>query len=158
MEQLSGSILSVVTAAVIVGILGSVCPQKAGTGALIRMICGLFLAIQVISCVTELDFGIIAAFSDQFGQSADDAVFAGEGMATDAWSGIIKEETEAYILDKAAAYGASLEVEVTVSREDLPVPESVRIRGSISPYARGRLQQMMEDELGIKRENQLWIG
>ena len=158
MDQLGCGILSVVTAALVVGILCSFCDTKTGTGTLIRMVCGLVLLIHILSGLLKADFDILMSFSDLLLQSTEDAVSQGSRISSKAASEIIKEKTEAYILDKAAAYGVCPEVEVFVSTADVPIPESVRIRGSVSPYARKQLERIVEDELGIPKENQEWIG
>jgi len=158
MEQIGNAVLSLVTAAIIVGILGSLTHEKTGTGTLIRMICGLFLAFHIISPFTDLDYDIITAFAQEYSDGADLAAATGKEMAAEALCAGIKAESESYILDKAHEFGADLEVDVTVSREDVPVPESVRVRGTVSPHTKLRLQQMIEQDLGIPKEKQLWIG
>lgn len=82
----------------------------------------------------------------------------GTKLADDARREIIKAEAEAYILDKAGSYGLQLEVCVTLREDDIPVPESVCIAGAVSPYARTRLEILIENELGIPKERQLWTG
>ena len=158
MEQLGNGILSVVAAAVIVGILGSISRDKTGSGTLIRMVSGLFLAFHVISPFADLDFDVITTFVEEYAEAGDAAAASGRAMAISDASLRIKAESEAYILDKARELGTDLSVDVSVSRGDLPVPESVRVTGNFSPYTRIRLQQMMETELGIPKEKQQWIG
>ena len=73
---------------------------------------------------------------------------------------IIKQRTQAYILDKAQALNTVLEVEVTLSDDDIPVPLKVRLKGKISPYAKGRLQATIAEDLGIEKVaiGNLFIG
>ena len=71
---------------------------------------------------------------------------------------IIKGETEAYILDKAASLGVELEVDVLLEDMYPMAPKTVRLSGSVSPYVRNRLQNIIAEELGISKENQIWIG
>ena len=80
----------------------------------------------------------------------------GENLARDSMADIIKEETEAYILDKAADLHANLRVEVAVGEDNLPA--AVTISGEASPYARRQIQAMIANDLGISKENQKWIG
>jgi hypothetical protein len=47
---------------------------------------------------------------------------------------------------------------VTLSDELPPVPVEVRLSGDISPYIKTRLQSILEDDLGISKENQIWTG
>ena len=80
----------------------------------------------------------------------------GENLARDSMADIIKEETEAYILDKAADLHANLRVEVAVGEDNLPA--AFTISGEASPYARRQIQAMIANDLGISKENQKWIG
>ena len=61
-------------------------------------------------------------------------------------------------MDKARLLGCSLEVTVSVSEAEVPVPESVQITGNISASARRELEIVLSQELGISKENQQWIG
>ena len=74
------------------------------------------------------------------------------------YSDIIKRRTAAYILDKAKNLGADLMVEVTLNDEIPPVPCAVRLRGIITPYAKKVLSETIFRDLGIKTEEQTWIG
>jgi len=68
---------------------------------------------------------------------------------------IIAERTAAYISDKADTLGLKIMVTVDTMEQgenDLPVPESVKIRG---PWSE-ELAVYMENELGIPRERQDW--
>ncbi len=76
----------------------------------------------------------------------------------DAMVPIIKEETQAYILDKAKALGASLRAEVMVSGGSLPVPERVFLTGEVSAHQREALEAILWEDLGIAKEDQVWIG
>jgi hypothetical protein len=69
----------------------------------------------------------------------------------------IIQQTQAYILDKARSLDAELTVEVFLGDGTIPVPIGVRLEGNISPYARKLLSQMLQDDLGIPAEEQIWI-
>jgi hypothetical protein len=88
----------------------------------------------------------------------DGSQYAQQGSQTskDAVSDIIRERSEAYILDKAALLGADIRVELTLSRDALPIPVSVTIYGAVSPVSRQRLQKLIRDDLGIPLEAQTW--
>ena len=79
-------------------------------------------------------------------------------MSTGAMIAIIKEETEAYILDKAASLGVTLSVEVMVEDGNVPRLSGVQLSGQVSPYARQQLSTWISNDLGISKENQKWIG
>lgn len=158
MEMISRYILSVIAAAMILGILKGVLSEKSGASALIRLIGGIFLAFVVISPVAKLDFSDPADFWENFSSMGTDAATDGEQIADKEYRSIIKSSTEAYILDKAKTYQAELAVEVSLSDAEIPVPAAVRLQGDISPYGKIQMQRMMENDLGIAKENQQWIG
>ena len=95
-------------------------------------------------------------FSLGYMGDAEDAAAMGENLARDSMADIIKEETEAYILDKAADLHANLHVEVIVGEDNLPT--AVTLSGEASPYARRQIQAIIANDLGISKENQKWIG
>ena len=66
--------------------------------------------------------------------------------------------TTSYILSKAESLGAKLEVTVELSDELYAKPVAVQLTGAVSPYAKQTLTQMIEEELGLNREAQRWIG
>lgn len=69
-------------------------------------------------------------------------------------SAIIEQQTAAYILDKAEALGAGVEVQVQTETGEngMPVPVAARLQG---PYS-AALAAYMERELGISTERQVW--
>ena len=121
-----------------------------------KLICGLFLAYTVLRPISRVDFSKLPDFSLRCMDDAEDAAAMGENLARDSMADIIKEETEAYILDKAADLHANLRVEVAVGEDNLPA--AVTISGEASPYARRQIQAMIANDLGISKENQKWIG
>lgn len=158
MQALGSFILSVTAAAIIAAAAMTIFDGKGASGTLVRMIAGLFLTYSVMQPLLRLDFTELARFAEELPAVGEAAAADGAQMADEAMRAIIKSQTEAYILDKAASFGAELTAEVTLSSSTPPVPTEVRLRGNVSPYAKARLQTIMEDDLGIMRENQLWIG
>lgn len=158
MEALGKYILTVTAAAIFLGVLRSLTGKKGGIAALLQLIGGLFLTFTVISPVANIDLDLV--FETPWDLAADGSAIAAQGQALsrDQLESIIKEQCESYILDKALTFQADLEVEVTLSQDEMPVPSAVRLRGSISPYAKNALQQWLQDEMGIPKEDQLWIG
>ena len=68
------------------------------------------------------------------------------------------DKAEAYILEIAGQLSASVTVEVSVGGDSIPVPQSVRLDGAVTPYAKSRLQTIISEELGISKENQIWTS
>lgn len=155
MDGLREYAISIVAAALICSILSGVVP-KGTAKELVRLLCGLFLAITVLRPLGRVDCNVLEEYPFDFAQDAEAAAAVGEKMAEDAMQEIIKAETEAYILDKATALNAELSVEITVSEDRIPV--CAELCGELSPYARTRLEAILETDLGITKENQVWSG
>lgn len=155
MDDLRQYVISVISAALICGILSRLV-QKSTTKELIRLLSGLFLTITVVRPLCRIDIDTLTDFSVSYKQEAEEAAVLGKEMASDALADIIKANSEAYILDKAAALNAELSVDITVS--DTYIPVQAKLRGKISPYAKRSLEASLESDLGITKENQLWTG
>lgn len=156
MGQLRQYVISVVAAAFVCGITLGLFP-KGGCRELVKFVCGLFLALAVLHPLARFDFSRMTDLELLLTDDAAQAVAVGENLNREALCDIIKAETEAYILDKAAELDAPIQAEVTLSGTDTPVPVSVRLSGDVSPYVRQQLTRMMQEELGISKENQLWM-
>lgn len=155
MEALRQYVISVVTAAMICGIVTGLFPS--GTAKqVVKLICGLFLAYTVLSPISKVELSQLTDIPAQYSEDAAAAAALGESLAQNSMAGIIKAETEAYILDKAESLRAEVTVEVTVNEDN--VPSAVTISGEASPFARRQLQSILETDLGIPKENQKWTG
>lgn len=157
MERLREYVISVTAAAIICGIVTGL-SQKDSTQKMLKLVCGLFLAVTVVRPITRIDLTALTDVSLISFSEAEEAAAMGENLSRNALAELIKEETEAYILDKAAERNVSLEAEVTVSGDSPPVPVSVTLSGAVSPYARQQLEQLITEDLGIAKENQRWTG
>ena len=119
---------------------------------------GIFLSFVMLAPVGKWDFDSVTAFTQAFEHAAEAATDDGLKMAAEAERDIIQEEVSAYILDKATQLRMELTVDVVLSDGIIPVPESVKVTGSAPPFAKGQLQRIIEMELGIPKERQIWIG
>ena len=151
-------LIAVTAAAIICGIAKSLWSEKTVAGSMLRMIAGIIMTLTVLSPVVHLKLSALPELSAELVTQANSAAAIGEEMAAAEINAIIKEQVRAYILDKAAGLGASLDVEVTVAADGSHRPEEVILRGKISPYAKARLQSMIAEDIQIAKENQQWIG
>ena len=151
-------ILSVSAAAILCGLVTAMIPKGSLRGIL-KLSCGVFLAILVLEPVMHLDLNrILTHFTGEAIYEGDAAVAFGEELARDSMAQYIKRETEAYILDKANELGITAEVQVLVGKEDLPVPSAAVIRGTVPQSLKLELERLIEGNLGISKENLKWIG
>ena len=153
MDTIKEYLLSVTAAALICGIVNSL-SGKGTTAKILQLLSGLFLAAVVIKPVVEMKLDNVYTFTDNLVVSSDLVVAQGESLAAEEMKRIIKEKTEAYILDKAKALGAEITVEITL--QDY-TPIGVTIEGNVSPYAKKNLSASITQELDIPPEEQVWI-
>lgn len=122
-----------------------------------QMIAGLFLALTVLAPFADLRLGDFEKLLPDIDNGAQIAVENGKADYEKELVRCISDRVEAYILDKGQDLGLSLTVEIELSDDAMPKPVGVRLRGEASPYAKRRMQQILADELGIAKENQLWM-
>lgn len=156
METLRKYILSVVAAAILHAVVQSLVDKHGTSAALLRLIGGLFLTFTIIAPIADVDFHTLFDIHLAYTSQGTAIAAHGKQIAQDELVKLIKEDCEAYILDKAMSLCTPLQVEVCVAQGNPPVPSSVQLNGSISPYVKNTLKHWIEDELGIPQENQLW--
>lgn len=156
MEGVREYLLSVTAGAMLCAILTGLVGEKGALSGLHRLICGLFLCFTVIAPLAQVK---ISDFSDLAGDilgEGQQIAREGEESSREALRHIITDETRAYIMDKARSYGANVEVRISLSHDDPPVPVGCTISGAVSPYVRQQLTKVLISELGIPEENLTW--
>ena len=151
-------VLSILSAGMLVCICCSLFDEKSTVGTLIRVMGGLLLSFVILSPVTNWNFDAVASFAESFESAGNLAAETGSNLAAEEAGLIIREELSAYILDKAADLQTDLQVEILLSNDSIPTPESVTLIGTVTPYAKIKLQKILEQELGIPKERQIWTG
>ena len=157
MEALGQYVISVTTASLICAVVLSL--SSGVSKGVIRVLCGIFLTFAVLRPVVNVDLEqwlnrmVIAE------EVTGDSVAAfGEEAARNSITQRIRDDTAAYILDKATQLGASLKVDVVLSEEAPYLPQRVTLWGTVSPYVRQQLEEILAKDLGIAKENQQWTG
>lgn len=158
MDSLGKYLLGILSCALICGIAMELIGKKSGNAALIRLLCGVFMLLSVISPLLDIRIGPLADLTGQIRHEAEAVTQDGKNLAQEHYRAVITQRTQAYILDKAVSLGAEMEARVTLAEDDLAAPKSVTIRGRISPYAKGILSNWLVSELGIPAEEQTWIA
>lgn len=142
------------------GILCYICQQIANTtksAAMIRFMGALALLYAILAPIIGGEITGQMLPVEEYFTMAEDIAQQGQEAAEEAISASIKQQTEAYILDKAAQLGTDLEVRVELSLDSLPKPIAVQIKGNVSPYAKYTLSTMIVRDLDIAKEHQKWI-
>ena len=157
MKSVGAYVLSVTAAGIICGLVTAILGEKSPYSGMIKMLAGIFLAIAVVSPLTDIRLDFLDGYIDNLKQDGDTAVQSGVQKSEEAIGLIIKSKTEAYILDKATSLGATLSVEVMVENGNVPQISGVQLSGQVSPYAKLQLKTILTNDLGIPKENQIWI-
>ena len=122
---------------------------------MIRLISGVTLCIAVLQPVTGMRIDKILKKEQFFPHSADPYLAMGEAAAREAQAQYIKEACEAYISSKAETLGAPLTVQVHLGETMVPI--YAEIQGTADASVQEQLTLILEKELEITKENQLWI-
>lgn len=154
MIDLKSYLYSLILASIVCVIVKKLLSGNATISSIARILCGIFLVctfLQPLERITLPEWEDLQLQSD-----AQVAVAQGVNSAHEALSSCISQQVESYILGKAAQLEASVSVQVRLSDDTIPVPMQVRISGSISPYGKQQLQAIIEQDLGIPKEDQIW--
>lgn len=155
MSGVARYILRLSAAAVLTAVAQSF-PLEGSMRGLVKLVSGVFMAMTLISPLLTLRLPDMDGWLSSFDGESSAVVSSGEEMAREAMDTIIKERTEAYILDKAAALDAVVTVRVRTDSEGIPV--SVTLRGDVSGEVKAQLSRIITSELGIGKEAQQWIS
>lgn len=156
MDALREYLIGVIAAALLCGIVTSLIDTKGALGFSIKLIAGLLMLLSVVRPWVSLSMDNLLGWTDHVIADGSDYVASGQMMAEDVYRAGIKEQLEAYIVDEAKTFGCELSVEIILSGGDVPVPEQVRLKGDVSPYAKQSLTNFLTQQLGIDREDQIW--
>ena len=122
-----------------------------------RILCGVFLAAVLLGCAAKIDLSDAWREMDGFSRDAAAAVELGQEQASRMKFSIISEQCEAYIMNKAADFGAQVEVSVTLDPET-GLPSAARITGALTPWVKQTLSGEITQALGIEKEALDWTN
>lgn len=156
MLSLKQYLLSIISAAILVSITTRMIPSASKHRPLIQMIGGIMIILTIVAPLTKLRVDDYISFYNDISTEAEDQVAWGKNSASNAVRQVIKEQSEAYILEKAAVLGADIQAEIILDAGDQPYPVYVEIQGNISPYAKKQLRSIICNDIGIPEERQKW--
>ena len=149
-------IFSILAVAIVCGFFNK-CVSNKANASVIRLATGIVMALVILQPFREYNFMDLDELVFDVKDQALAVQMTANAERKTALSELIKKETEAYILKQAQVFNANISVEIIISDDAMPVPEYVRISGQIAPYAKKQLINIIERELGVAEENQLWI-
>ena len=152
-------LLAVTAAALLAAAAEQLAPEGAARRG-VRLVCGLMLlAVMLRPLSGLLELSPRDLFAEERA-AAQASVREGTRAGEEQLSELIARETGAYIVDKAAALGAECSARVICGRteEGLLLPVAAEVTGALTPAQREELARLMEEELGIPKENQTYQG
>lgn len=157
MTQLRGLLMGVITASVICSMVNSLLKDCMIKSA-IQFICGVFLLYTLLSYGRKVEIPITEqSFRKTLAEARYEANLGAEKARTEL-AQVIKSDCETYIMDKAEELGLTITPEISVSKDALPLPTYVILRGTVLPDQKELISRMITDDLGIAKEDQHWSG
>lgn len=156
MSGIKEYILTIVVASVIAAIVMSITEKTSENKRVMELITGLFLLLTLLSPLKgRISFNFLPDI-ENIERTAEESIAVGKADTHSQLKEIITEQVASYIEDKATTLGADLKVTVTVSSDDPPVPTAVKLEGSISPYAKSKLIDIIANDVGVSEDHQTW--
>ena len=153
MTILRSWLLGVVACALLV----SACEQLTDGGTMkkiVRFVGGMLLMLALLRPLLRIDLTDLAVNAGAYREAVAQLEEELGAQRQRALSARIAAQTGAYIEDKAASLGASIRAVVTTEeRGSVPLPASVTLYGEEN----AEIGAYIERELGIAKEDQLWI-
>ena len=156
MDQIGQYVIRLTSAALICGAVMSIADKKGAIGVAIKLLAGMFMTFAMISPWVQFRLNDLESFLDDVQIRADRLTGTAENATREEMAKRITDSTAAYILEKAQSLGAEITVEIILDESDIPAPCSVRLNGSVSPYGKQKLSSIIENDLGIPPEEQIW--
>ena len=156
MTEMKEYILCVITVCFLCGAIIQLTSRFKSIANTTRILCGILVAITFFAPVLNLRWNELSGFLDKIKLDAQLTAAEGSEVFYQNRSSGIQDGLQAYILDKASLYGCELQVQIELSEEDPPIPIKVTLQGAVSPYQRNQLSDIIEKELGIPKEMQIW--
>lgn len=156
-----GSWLLLITCGSMVVSMLQVILPKSGTGNVGRLAGGLMLLLLTLQPLLDLDLEeLIVLAESEWVQTEGFGEEELTGLHHDYLEMFIEKETAAYIQDKAESLGVSCVVSVSYEWEtnEQPYLTEVIVTCADAENARNILEGVIEEEFGIEKQRQIYIG
>lgn len=147
--------LSVTASALLLGFLSQMDDGK--QKKLLQFVGNLLVLLTVIAPLAKLDPDWIAQSISKL-QIQSEEIRTGVAVTNrDLQARIIKEKSEAYILDKAGELGVTITPDISL-RDDAgyPYPYRIVVEGTITEKEKRMLSKILAEDLGIPEQRQEW--
>ena len=149
-------ILHVICTVMLCGVVSILFSEE--KSSVIKLVTGFIITAVVISPLLHKKTINLDALVAEYTDDSNFAVAEGEQAAREASEEFIKSKMETYILNKAEAMGSRIHVNVILSETKIPTPAEIKVSGTISPYVKEQLSVCIQNDLGIAKDNQIWIS
>lgn len=156
MTQIREYILGIVAAAILCSIVLQLTKNKSANGTIIKTACGIVMTICIFSPLLQFKLDAFSLQDLNAFEKGEQYITEGYGTSMERIRQVIKQRSEAYILQEASYYDCALNISVTISDDDSPKPVGVSVQGNVSPAIKQKLQSIIERDLGIPMELQVW--
>ncbi len=156
MEAIRQYLLNVIAVSILCSIAIGFFERNRVTFGTVKLLTGLVMILCTITPVLSFEFGDISGIFDEYNIAAEEAVRVGTISADSEISAIIKNNAEAYILEKSKSLGINVDVYVHVTDKAPFVPETVEFSGNAAPYTKTVLIHWITKNLGVQEEMIQW--
>ena len=157
MEAIRQHILSLIAISVLCGIFILFFRGNAHAGVM-KLITGVMITLTLVKPFIHGDKLKLDHFWNSFSYDSNMAVQQGIDAAESTNAAYIKEAMESYISNKAETMDAEIDAQVTLENDTLQIPKSITITGTVSPYIKRQLMDIISKDLGIPEDQQLWTS
>lgn len=130
--------------------------NKDAVGRLIRLICCIFMTLTVIMPWRNISVSSLLELNEFSTDDMNIIINEGQNYSDNALRQVITQQCRTYIVEKAKGMGVSIDAEVVLSLESPPTPCAVTITGGVPPYTKVKLSEVLSQEMGIPKEQQIW--
>ena len=157
MEAIRQHILSLIAISVLCGIIILFFRGNSHAGVM-KIITGVMISLTLLKPFIRGDELKMDLFWNSISYDSSMAVKQGIDAAESANAAYIKEAMESYISNKAEAMNAEIDAQVTLENDTLQIPKRITITGTVSPYIKRQLMDIISKDLGIPEDKQLWTS
>ena len=150
-------ILCVICTVFLCGIMQALFAESAISGV-VKFITGLIVTVSLLSPALTGKIESLDHYFESITVDGEWAVKQGETDAKETMRKYVAEEIKSYIMNKAIELGVEISVDVELSADTYPTPETVTISGSIAPFGKKQISAYLSETLGITEEQQVWIS
>ena len=149
-------LVSIISAGILCTLVTTFFHKNTAIDRIISLLCGTFMTFTLIAPVKHINLSSVIDLPAADSEEVDAIIAKGEQYTDNSVRQVITEQCRTYIVEKASGMGVSVNAEVVLNQKDPPTPCAVTIIGSVSPYQKTRIEEMLTQDLGIPKEQQTW--